>query len=393
MTQSDAPIRNTDSPLFCGTRRVEAQSGSRKNVFLKRNISAIQFIQKMAPALVAALVLELAWLGLCDPDAASEGCFELPGPLCVMNRERGGVGLVLGAGRPPDRLACGFDFDGGAPMSQDTVSRGCRLFPEPSSAGPGFGGHGGSLILSDNATFTLAAPATEDGTVSVGMWIFLLTERQRALSGEARVVSRGVRDQAGHVSVQINLHSGRLRATVSDRLGYTTSAASRSRVTPRRWTHVALSVSPRLVEMYVNGIKDTSAVMARGPGHTTAPWRLGGRLPGQAHAVSCFLDTVRVIDGPFEVDAVAATAQAALSGVSSTGVRLGCLSCSYSDAMTRCSRDNERLCALADLIASGGLLVARVMGWVDLTHTEIWGVGQIDASDGVVTAAALCCLV
>ena len=375
------------------------------------------------------LLVLLLTLGGGSAEAAEatpgENCdLTVQGPVCLMNNRR----ILLPAANPSG-LQGHWTFDDAWP----TDASGNGLHSQtPANAGTGVGhsGFSGSFDRSEQG-FEPVHIVDDAGRlmstdVTVTFWLFVVRPPIESSSSEPSVSQAGA-DCAvffkGNSSASGSSAAAAAAAagspsvflTSKSRLGFLANGVlqhSQARLSTGRWTHVSPSLLPRPrrylrgdlfslallhiasfvqvaivrlsseTSLYVNGVLDSKVAETSPTQSVGGPLYIGG-LPaavnlategqeGLCDRVHVMLDEVKFYTVAQPPWAIEAEASPALGSVAPRFARLGCSSCSRPEAQDACTT-NYHLCSETELF-SGALQIARSLGYIDATTTNIWRV-------------------
>jgi hypothetical protein len=286
----------------------------------------------------------------------------------------GGRRHTLGARIPASHLVAWYTFDKSAPV--DETGNGFH-FTSPVVSGPPLFG---AASLAVNGTVPLEAPVQLDGAFTLAFWLFL---KEDSVGSFRTVVGKGASIDELTPTVLLQPTSRVLDARISTDDG-SVSVTSRGAIPLRRWTHVAVTCSGGVLRLFLNGLPEAEQVVNSPVSANEGMFRVG-KDPWRSGS-SMYLDDLRLYDVALPEEEVVALAPAHITGISSTSVRLGCLSCDRAAAVTSC--EPARLCSLVELYAEG-FHTARIQGWAHSTD-EFWYHNQEDLS-GAAERLAICC--
>ena len=153
------------------------------------------------------------------------------------------------------------------------------------------------------------------------------------------------------------------------------------------------------MQLYLNGQLDSQIVTDSPSVWNTNDLVIGG---DDLHAgTACYMDDLRIYNIPLGADYISNLAHNAFGPVSPSFAKLGCLSCSLSEAVDVCTNlddieSNEgaittyHLCNAKEL-SSGALTIARVQGWY-LSGDDLWtGEDTVDKMISLDKRLSICC--
>jgi len=248
-------------------------------------------------------------------------------------------------------------------------------FIEPiPKAAPGVLGFGSSAFLnrkrgnldakqSQQQSYVLSPSSFSSLDWSVSLWIFLLPY---PMDSFISVLHKGDKENP-ILSVLIWPSTPRIRVKFG-----TTSVDTISAITVGRWTQITIVKEGGIGSVYVNGLLDSQIILGKAHSHkdtaeelylSGSPWHRG--LHG-------YIDQLRLYNRALTADEARATASFAFPALlgGSALPSLACYRCSLQRAMTLCgARTGSHLCSIHEL-RSYALLVGRLLGWINLHHTN-----------------------
>jgi hypothetical protein len=318
--------------------------------------------------------------GAVDVHAVERGCVDMPWSVCA-----GGQPLL-----PPAKLKSlvgRWSFDD--LLGLDGSGHGNHMSPPP-PAGPARGGVGASAFFNGTLYSEVPhAPAFESPELTVSFWIYLM---QDSTGAWRTLLSKGDGEQELTPTVQLWPHTRQLHVRVTTVGRQVVAFDSAAMVPLQRWTHVALVVQGKLVQIYVNGIADTQHVLTSAAHFNRGPLYVG-RDPWQPGA-QAFLDDLTVHAAALSDGRLAAEAEGALGPVSPSFVRLGCSNCSLEAARNACADfwAGYHLC-FEDEAMGGAYMASRAMGWSHGKNGSLMWYGDLEpreAEEGE-RRLAVCC--
>lgn len=301
------------------------------------------------------------------PGDPLEGCLEVPRALCLQGAHGG---FVVGPAHAPGDLAIWYQFDKSLPV--DESGRGHHLAdPErtltPLPVGPGVLGRGGSAAFDGRLHRAVHdASALEGPSFSVMLWIYL---REDSVGTWRTIFKKGAGAEELLPALLLWPDERRLQLRASPRADTAATVLNSVGLLPlRRWTHIAATgTAGGAMRLYINGVKDGEIIVDSprvvGGGELYLgrdPWRAG---------VKAYLDDFRWYTRAVAADEIRAVLYPSLTGVAGDFVRLGCASCTFTEAVRSCT-GRSHLCSLQELF-SGGFHTARAMGWL-AASPEVW---------------------
>lgn len=330
-----------------------------------------------------------------------EDCFEVPESVCLHDSHTERNFIVTPLHHPED-MGIWFSFDQALPL--DDSGHKNHLTDDdggikPVKVGPGLMGKGASAAF-DGQTYGVvrSTGSLDSPCFTIAIWIYLLEDSV----GKWRTVFNkgGANPEIMGPSLLLWPEERRLQVRSFPRSGTPDeSVLNGAGLLPmRRWTHVAMVNTGSVLRLYVNGVKDGEVVLSdnlvggggNGIGTKTGSSDLYlGRDPWRA-GTKAYIDDFRWYKRGLSVDEIRALIYPSLTGMVGTGTRLGCSSCTFTDAVRHCGT-TAHLCSLQELFA-GGFHVARAMGWLTAT-SEVWYHNEEQNGDlfNGVQKLGLCC--
>lgn len=270
------------------------------------------------------------------------------------------------------------------------------------TAGPSFrtlhtGGQGYSGYFNGTAQSLIPhSPAYQVPEFSLMFWVFLLQDS----TGSWRTILHKGSD-IGNLTPTIQLwpKERRLHVRVSTDYFWNEGLDSQAIIGMRRWTHVAVTSTSQLLQLYINGVSDTQVILRASIRVSFMQWNSEpiylGKDPWHA-GTRAYIDSLQLYSKALKERDVQAVASIAMGLISPNRVSLGCESCPYKSALSACVEDFH-LCSLKE-IYSEGFHMARTMGWFRFT-SEMWirnTPGEVSTSademnDPNVFRIGLCC--
>jgi len=300
-----------------------------------------------------------------------EGCFEVGKSMCI----EGGDGKVFNL-RPPATLLdleIWYTFDQSLPVDESGHKNHLQDAKGALTsvvAGPGILGRGASASFDGREMRQI--PATErmaSSSFTVALWLYLLED---SIGGWRTIFSVGSSPDDLLPALLLYPDERRLHARLSKQVDKNNGVLDSSGIIPlRRWTHIALVSTGGVLRLYINGQKDGEAIVgeARSIAEDQGAFLHLGRDPWRA-GVKAYMDDFRWYSRVIQPSEIRALTFPSLTGIGVDFVHLGCTSCTYPEAVDRCTSSRRSLCSLQDLFA-GGFHTARVMGWLPAVP-EVW---------------------
>lgn len=256
-----------------------------------------------------------------------------------------------------------WDFDGN--VATDASGKRNHQVDAGFVPGPGLWGRGSSAYLKGyggHIRFPHSPSLTFDGEFSLSLWTFPVARAAAANDDKwCAIVSKG--DGAPRIEV----HSKTRKIRVKTSSGEVKPATSRASLGASRWTHLAVTKSNDRLRLYVNGVPELStAITADSVKVSTDDLVVGDK----ECAFPMYVDELRTYDAVLEEDEIAAEGGHALGG-DGQGFRIGCVSCTKTEAKESCE-ENWHICTKLELYA-GGYRFAKAMGYVSETESAVWG--------------------
>jgi hypothetical protein len=210
------------------------------------------------------------------------------------------------------------------------------------------------------------------GAMTVSFWVYL---RSDSLGSMRSLLKKGHDITERTPTIMLWDGSRRLHVRVSTEVHGNEGFDSVAIVPLRRWTHICVVMQGKLLQLFVNGIFDSQAVLKGNILFNTGPFFLG-KDPWHVGTRS-YMDDVRVYDDALNDEEVQALVSASAGFTQSpqgpSFVRLGCDSkpCTLHDALSSCPQPQSyHLCSVRELY-SGAMAQARANGWFHLTE-RVW---------------------
>lgn len=289
--------------------------------------------------------------------AAAQDCLSLPSSLCLAS------GNYTFAGRNlPESLVGWWTVDDSQGHDYSGNNNSITNLP---GAGPSIQGKGASLAF--NGTATAVVPHIEAYAMSEFTYAFWYFLREDSNGAFRTVIRRGssVREQSPGVYLWPD--EKRLHVRASTQYNWNEGLDSQGVIGLKRWTHLAVSANGQLLQLFVNGLTDSFAVLKAQLKSVSAnlyigadPWHLGA---------AAFLDDLRIYSKALQGLELEVIAAPAFGLLRPSSAKLGCASCTFLNAQSSCF-DEFHLCSLKEHYA-GAYSIARIQGWLRMTG-EVW---------------------
>lgn len=169
--------------------------------------------------------------------------------------------------------------------------------------------------------------------------------------------------------------------------------SSRVKILPQKWMHVAVTTKEDYINLFINGIFDTSITLKGKPEESNGPLFIGNTPWLKTECNFPFIiDEVRYYNKDLHQDYIQAEASPALGGIEPNFLQIGCLECTLESASSSCKK-GYRLCSSIEL-HTGGYQIARSLGLLSW-DTHIWTNSALNNKSQFISlkGLGLCCAV
>lgn len=253
----------------------------------------------------------------------------------------------------------------------------------PAPAGSGYSAffEANFLMVPDSEQFH-----TED--FSYSFWVYMLDDpvaQAREAPHWCPLLRKGVyltaaAEFANAPALLFSRNTGHLRASVTTSVsghGEGEFVDSNARILPARWVHLAVvhhgagsKIGASSLLIYVNGILDAKLTLQGVVEQNTYPLYIGGDpFTAEDCQFKLYVDEVRMYGRAVAPHELQAEAAPAVAGIDPSFVHLGCLRCSFEEAVHSCP-PNRHICSALEL-HTGGYQVARALGWFT-SGVHVW---------------------
>merc|ERR1712072_683304 len=344
------------------------------------------FAMPLVRALVAALLLAGAAAVPRNPgpmrpqgprtNSLNDGCLQIPSNVCLQN------GQQQITQQPSDKdLSLDLTFDD--KMGHDYSGHDNHL-SSPHTPGPAQFGQGNSAFLDGNTGLKIKnGNAFGSRATTIAFWIFLLEDSKGAWRS---VVSRGSGPNDHTPEIMLWPKERRVHARVSTDASVNEGLDSATKLKLKRWTHIAYVCEGKLLQLFINGVKDSEVILKGTPVSNNGTISIGK----DAHhaGTKCFIDTFKWYSRALDDKEVRLLADGSLPGVGPQFVQLGCKTCDFETALTSCN-EGYHICTTRELYASA-FKVAGGMGWLEINN-QVWSRNSTTASPKSDKRLGLCC--
>ncbi|KAK2198038.1 Concanavalin A-like lectin-glucanase domain superfamily [Babesia duncani] len=247
--------------------------------------------------------------------------------ICLGNNEK----VILPSARRPGRILY-LTFDEAEPVDSSGLGNHAvgRI-----SGHSGFGGFGTCAYFRKNFIYLKSNDSLKTNEFSYLFFVYLLMDeaaRKNSLEVDqfCPVIHKGYKNESVNEAapeISINPRNGQIRVVVSVEGNNTTELTSNFRLQTHQWYHLALVKSRDAIMLYVNGILDfrhTSKAMTR---LNPFPLYIGSTPFSQGCDFPVLLDQLSVFQHDVGIDEIQAEASAAMGGVESSYISIGCINC------------------------------------------------------------------
>ncbi|GAB5372045.1 hypothetical protein AAMO2058_001631900 [Amorphochlora amoebiformis] len=299
--------------------------------------------------------------------------------MCDMTLERGlclygGSTLVVPEANPP-ALRARYTFEKSAPI--DTSGNANHGLAAP-AVGPGRLGVGRSGSFGGKGFVVPHSTTLEAGLeISLSFWVFVREQISKPSSDtpddlRLPLIVKGDGQSPALYSVSLNRTSGSIIFDTSAGM----PVSSFARVRPRKWYHIAVTLSDTNVRLYVNGVMDNTKQIPKNlaGAANSGPLTIGGAAAGAdtKSPTPLLIDDVSIYSRVLDAAEIEAGSFPALGPIEPGFLRLGCpLSnpCGVTTAVEKCG-NSFHVCKQLELLA-GGYQAATSLGW--MSHdTTVW---------------------
>jgi hypothetical protein len=200
----------------------------------------------------------------------------MPFSMCIGNPATMQVSKVLAPEARHKDMSGWWKFDDG--FGYDWSGNGAHAQPVP-AAGPARGGHGASAAFNGKEDFIMIpnSKVAQSRQMTVMFWMYLLED----FTGTMRTILRkGASADEKTPTIMLQAESRRLRVLASSEAADKEGFDSVAYIPPKRWTHVALMIEGKLMQLYVNGMFDSQVVMKGNAVFNTGPFVVGKDMEG-----------------------------------------------------------------------------------------------------------------
>jgi len=253
-------------------------------------------------------------------------------------------------------------------------------------AGPGRGGAGNSAFFDGRKRVQIPHSKSLAGLneFSLSFWIYFPETLDPKMPRNCPIMGKGTTNDAKLFAITVDAQA---RSLSFESLANGGKVTSRARLGPHRWTHVTAVRSSRSLSLYLHGVLDNTESAKGGLQEPSSPLYLGRPPWSDANChVPVMIDDMRIYNRVLHRAEIEAESFPSLGAIEPSFAHLGCLQCSYGEAMGSC-RNGYHLCSRTELNA-GGYQVARAMGWGN-SQTQIWVNNGKNPPSGV--RLAVCC--
>lgn len=295
-------------------------------------------------------------------------CIDVPSTLCIKSD---GAEKVYATDAASKGLIGRWTFDD--VMSYDSSGHHNHI-KRVHSFGPGVLGRGSSAYFNGSSFAVIPHQTlydTKDFTIS--LWVFL---HEDVIGSFKPIITKEIR-QNGRIigrfpSISLWPESRRLHVKLSLAGKGAQTLSSVAAVPLNKWTHIAVTLDGRVLQIYVNGAPDSEAVLRRAPRapRTHLPYFVAGNP--WTIGLECYIDNLEMYNKPLSAQQIMAVGSVARPDLhSSASMSLACVGCGFNDAVRTCKSRSSHVCTRLEL-AAGGFTMARIMGWFDVRSEYVW---------------------
>jgi len=253
-------------------------------------------------------------------------------------------------------------------------------------AGPGRGGAGSSASFDGRKRLQIPHSKSLEALneFSLSFWLYFPEPLDPKMPRSCPIMAKGTKADQKLFAISVDAQA---RSLTFESLANGGKVTSRARIGPHRWTHVTAIRSSRSLSLFLHGVLDNTEGSRGGLQEPKSPVYVG-RVPWsdkKCH-VPFLIDDLRIYNRVLHRAEIEAESFPSLGAIEPSFAHLGCLSCSYGEAVGSC-RNGYHLCSQTELNA-GGYQVARAMGWGN-EQTQIWVNSGNNPPKGV--RLAVCC--
>ncbi|CAD2088254.1 conserved Plasmodium protein, unknown function [Plasmodium vinckei brucechwatti] len=310
-----------------------------------------------------------------------ENCFYIPNTLCL-----GGTSSVISADNVHRGLMGKWTFDDVYAIDYSSNNNHMHKFIRPA---PGFNGHGYSAaFLGDMSGFVPASDTLKSTEFTIIFWIYLL---EQSTSHFRNIISQIDREEE-KIEILLHPYITRLSIKIIGENNSNEGLSSIGYIPLRRWTNVAIKLSEKNIEIYINGIFDNSVYLKNNNKEKKGDIHVGKN--SKYSSFNGYIDELYYYNRNLNISEIKSFLVPSVTGISNTEfVYVGHYSCDYKVAMSiSLCKDNYRLCSSTDFY-NGVIHYARVNGIIS-EKSNLW---SLDISPDFFQKGekriALCCKV
>ncbi|EAS03837.2 concanavalin A-like lectin/glucanase family protein (macronuclear) [Tetrahymena thermophila SB210] len=280
-------------------------------------------------------------------------CFQIERSVCL-----GDLKNELGLESSEINLIGEYKFDDSYGIDTSQMKNDIINVPK---VGPQQGGQGYSAFFDQtgNTTTTIKhIPQYNTEDFSLSFWIFLIQDNNTG--GWKTILHKGSTSQELTPSIILWPNSRRFHIRVSTDNNWNEDFDSNGLLPIRRWTQITLTMSTQLVQFYINGILDNQLILKGQLRHNDGDFHIG--RDGWHSGPIFYLDDLKFYKTILKKSEIESLTYQPFSFISGDSyAKLGCLSCTYQEALNSC-KDDYHLCTFSEIYA-GAYQVARIQGW------------------------------